>query len=223
MFYLLNKKNEHFPILLTILLPHNFSTYYVNEEYKYLSVSRSVMSNFLWPQRLQPTRFLCPWNTPGKNTGVGCHFLLQGIFLTQGSNLGLLHCRQILYHLSHQKWSEVAQSCPVLCDPMDCSLPGSSVHVIFQAEYWNGLSFPSPGDLPGIEPRSPALQADTLPSELPGKSINILKMLLTHSWQSSQTPLTVEFQCVFSTFKTQNTIYSSMVGWKYLSLSPVVL
>ena len=42
-----------------------------------------------------------PWDFPGKNTGVGCHFLLQGIFLTQGSNLGLLHCRQILYHLSH--------------------------------------------------------------------------------------------------------------------------
>ena len=47
-------------------------------------------------------RFLCPWDSVGKNTGVGCHFLLQGILLTQGSNLGLLHCRQILYHLSHQ-------------------------------------------------------------------------------------------------------------------------
>ena len=47
------------------------------------------------------TRLLCPWNSPGKNTGVGSHFLLQGIFLTQGSNLGLLHYGQILYHLSH--------------------------------------------------------------------------------------------------------------------------
>ena len=45
-------------------------------------------------------RFLCPWDFPGKNTGVGCHFLLQGIFLTQGFNLGLLHCRHILYCLS---------------------------------------------------------------------------------------------------------------------------
>ena len=45
---------------------------------------------------------LCPWNSPGKNTGVGSHSLLQRIFLTQGSNLGLLHCRQILYSLSHQ-------------------------------------------------------------------------------------------------------------------------
>ena len=45
---------------------------------------------------------LSPWNFPGKSTGVGCHFLLQGIFPTQGSNLGLLHCGQALYHLSHQ-------------------------------------------------------------------------------------------------------------------------
>ena len=45
---------------------------------------------------------LCPWNYPGMNTRVGCHFLLQGIFPTQGLNLGLLHCRQTLYHLSHQ-------------------------------------------------------------------------------------------------------------------------
>ena len=61
-------------------------------------VSCSVMSDLLQPHGLQPSRFLCPWNSPGKNTGVGCDFLLQGIFLTQGSNLGLLHCRQILYH-----------------------------------------------------------------------------------------------------------------------------
>ena len=45
---------------------------------------------------------LCPWDFPGKNTGVGCHFLLHGIFPTQGSNPGLSHCRQILYRLSHQ-------------------------------------------------------------------------------------------------------------------------
>ena len=45
---------------------------------------------------------LCSWNSPGKNTGLGCHSLLQGIFSTQGSNLGLPHCRRILFHLSHQ-------------------------------------------------------------------------------------------------------------------------
>ena len=54
----------------------------------------------LWPHRLQPARLLCPWDSPGKNTGVGCHFLLQGIFPTQESNLGLPHCRQTLYRLS---------------------------------------------------------------------------------------------------------------------------
>ena len=51
---------------------------------------------------MEPARLLCPWNSPDKNTGVGSHSLLQGIFLTQGLNTGLLHCRQILYHLSHQ-------------------------------------------------------------------------------------------------------------------------
>ena len=65
------------------------------------------------PHRRQPTRFLCPWDSPGKNTGVGCHFLLQ--------------CMKV------KSESEVAQSCPTLSDPMDCSLPGSSVHGIFQA------------------------------------------------------------------------------------------
>ena len=63
--------------------------------------SHSIMSNSLWSHGLQPTRLLCPWDFPGKNTGVGCHFLLQGTFSTQGSNLHLLcllHCWQILYH-----------------------------------------------------------------------------------------------------------------------------
>ena len=49
-----------------------------------------------------PARFLCPWDSPGRNTGVGCHFLLQRIFPAQRSKPGLLHCRRILYHLSHQ-------------------------------------------------------------------------------------------------------------------------
>ena len=65
------------------------------------------------PHRQQPTRPLCPWDSPGKNPGVGCHFLLQ--------------CMKV------KSESEVTQSCPTLSDPMDCSLPGSSVHGIFQA------------------------------------------------------------------------------------------
>ena len=62
----------------------------------------SVMSDSLWPHGLQPTRLLCPWTSPGKNSRVGCHALLQGIFPSQGSNPGLRHCTQILYCLSHQ-------------------------------------------------------------------------------------------------------------------------
>ena len=64
-----------------------------------------------------------------------------------------------------QPSEEVAQSCLTLCDPMDCSLSGSSVHGFSRQECWSGLPFPSPGDLPnpGIEPGSPALQTDALP------------------------------------------------------------
>ena len=61
------------------------------------SESHSVLSDSLWPQRLH-----CPWNSAGQNIGVGSHFVLQGIFPTQGLNPGLLHRRQILYQLSHQ-------------------------------------------------------------------------------------------------------------------------
>ena len=71
-------------------------------------VSHLVVSNSLRPHGLQPARLLCPWDFPGKNTGVGCHSLLQGIFLTQGSNLGVLHFGQILYHLSHQGSSKTS-------------------------------------------------------------------------------------------------------------------
>ena len=71
-----------------------------------LKVSHSVVSDCLWPHGL-----LCPWDFPGKNTGVGGHFLLQQIFLTQGSNPDLLHCSQTLYQLNHlnnpiKKWAE---------------------------------------------------------------------------------------------------------------------
>ena len=69
----------------------------------------------------------------------------------------------------------IAQSYPSLCDTMDCSPPGSSLHGILQAEYWSGLPFPSPGDPPnpGIKPRSPAWQTASSPSEPPGKPLLI--------------------------------------------------
>ena len=62
------------------------------------SVSRSVVSDSVWPARIR-----CPRNFPDKNTGMSCCFLLQGISLTQGSNLGLLHCTPVLRHVSHQR------------------------------------------------------------------------------------------------------------------------
>ena len=70
----------------------------------------------------------------------------------------------------------VAQSCLTLCHPMDYSLPGSSVLEFSRQEYWSGLLFPSPGYLPnpGIEPQSPTLQADSLPTKPPGKSFRPL-------------------------------------------------
>ena len=83
----------------------------------------SVVSDSVRPHRRQPTRFPRPWDSPGKNTGVGCHFLLQ--------------CRKV------KSEGEVAQSCLTLSDPLDCSLPSSSVHGIFQARVleWGAIAF----------------------------------------------------------------------------------
>ena len=64
--------------------------------------SHSVVSDSLQPHGLQPPRLLCPWNSPGKNTGVGSHSRFFSESSTKGLNPGLLYCRQILYHLSHQ-------------------------------------------------------------------------------------------------------------------------
>ena len=103
----------------------------------------------LQPHGLQSARLLCPWDSPGKNTGVGYHFLFQGIFPTQVSNPGFLHCRCTLYHLSHLEKGAAAaaakslQSCPTLCDPIDGSPPGSPVCGILQARTleWVAISF----------------------------------------------------------------------------------
>ena len=81
----------------------------------------------LQPHGLQPTRLLCAWDFPGKNTGLFRHFLPQGIFPTQGSNLGLLHCRQILYCLSHQGSHLYSNRIPQFS-----SLTPLVAHVLFQ-------------------------------------------------------------------------------------------
>ena len=81
------------------------------------------MSDSVRPHRRQPTRLCHPWDSPGKNTGVGCHFPLQ--------------------RMKGKSESEVVQSCPTLSDPMDCRLPGFSVHGIFQARVleWGAIAF----------------------------------------------------------------------------------
>ena len=81
------------------------------------------MSDSVRPHRWQPTRLPHPWDSPGKNTGVGCHFLFQ--------------CMKV------KSENEVAQSCLTLSDPMGCSLPGSSAHGIFQARVleWGAIAF----------------------------------------------------------------------------------
>ena len=140
------------------------------------------MSDSLDPLDSSPPGSSVHGDSPGKNTGVGCHALLQGILLTQGSHLHflcLLHWQvgslplapPCMYVRTYVCESEVAQSCPTLCNPMDCSLPGFSVHGIFQAGILEWVAIPSLGDLPDpeIEPGSPTLQADTLLSQPPGK------------------------------------------------------
>ena len=77
------------------------------------TAAKLLLSHSVWPHRQQPTRLPHPWDSPGKNTGVGCHFLLR--------------CMKV------KSEREVTRSCPTFGDPMDCNLPGSSVHGIFQA------------------------------------------------------------------------------------------
>ena len=88
-----------------------------------LCLVTSVVSDSVRPQRRQPTRLPCPWDSPGKNTGVACHFLLQ--------------------YMKGKRESEVAQSCLTPSDPMDYNLPGSSIHGIFQARAleWGAIAF----------------------------------------------------------------------------------
>ena len=157
------------------------------------------MSDSVRPHRRQPTRVPRPWDSPGKNTGVGCHFFLQ--------------CMKV------KSESEVTQLCPTLSNPMDCSPPGSSVHGIFQARVlewvaisssvvsnslrpvdcsppgssvhgafqarileWVAISFSKGSSLPRDRTRTPTLQTDTLTSEPPGKptwKVDVLNYVLS--------------------------------------------
>ena len=110
------------------------------------------MSDSVPPQRWQPTRLPRPWDSPGKNPGVGCHFLLQ--------------CMKV------KSEREVAQSCPALSDPMDCSPPGSSIHGIFQARVleWGAIAFSCKCPRCWQRERGPGICALSMPSSPSFKS-----------------------------------------------------
>ena len=156
----------------------------VTKRNEWVKVAQSCLT--LWSHGLYS-----PWNSPGQNTGVGSLSLLQGIFPTQGLNLGLLHCRWILYQLSH-KGSPRRRKVKVklhltLCNPTECSLPGFSVQGIFQVRVpeWVAISFSSGSSRPRERTLTSRIagrrftlwptreggfeQADALPSELPRK------------------------------------------------------
>ena len=105
----------------------------------------SVVSDYVRPHRPKPTRLPCPWDSSGKNTGVGCHFLLQ--------------CMKV------KSEREFTQSCPTLSDPMDCSPPGSSIHGILQANVleWGAIAF---SGLCRLTSLNSAGQARTLETEV---------------------------------------------------------
>ena len=111
------------------------------------------MSNFLWSHGLYPTRLLCPWDSPGKNTGVVCHSLLQGIFPTHGSNPGLPHYRQILYCLSHWRLLEtppLACSFSLYCLGLHLSPSLILPHLVDWTSY--PISFLMQCSSPGLSP-----------------------------------------------------------------------
>ena len=138
-FYLPSQTYSFIPILIKMCVPRCSSCW------------------TLWPHGLQPLRLLCPWRFSRQDTAVGGHALFQGIFLTQESNQGLLHCRWILYQLSYQGSPRTAG---LLCAPIydtlfliRVQLFGTPWTVTHQAppsmgfsrrEYWSGLPFPSP-------------------------------------------------------------------------------
>ena len=112
----------YFPLTIGIFNIKNIISMYESES-SLLLLSRFSRVQLCATPRRQPTRLLHPWNSPGKNTGVGCHFLLQ--------------C------MKGKSENEVSQSCPTPSNPMNCSLPGSSVHGIFQARVleWGAVAF----------------------------------------------------------------------------------
>ena len=116
-------EKTHVKLKSNILTGSILSTHIITSWHTAVASKLFLSSDSVRPHRRQPTRLPHPWDSPGKNTGVGCHFLLQ--------------CMKV------KSESQVAQSCPILRDPMDCSLPGSSTRGIFPARVleWSAIAF----------------------------------------------------------------------------------
>ena len=125
------------------------------------------MSNSVRPHRRQPTRLPCPWNFPGKNTGVGCHFLLQCV----------------------KSETEVAQLCPTLRNPVDCSLPGSYIHGIFQARVpeWGSITSAAAKSLQSCptlcDPIDCAPPGSPIPGILQARTLEWVAMSFSNAWK----------------------------------------
>ena len=121
--YIENPKDSTRKLLELINEYSKVAGYKINTQKSLAFLYTAVVSDSVGPHRRQPTRLPHSWDFPGKNTGVGCHFFLP--------------CMKV------KSEREVAQSCPALRDPMDCSLPGSSIHGIFQARVleWGAIAF----------------------------------------------------------------------------------
>ena len=161
------------------------------------------------PHRRQPTRLLCPWDSPGKNTGVGCHFLLQ--------------CMKVKIE------SEVAQSCPTLSGPMDCSLAGSSVHGIFQARVleWGAIAFSS-SDTTYLEIVSDSQVKGPVPQGCPHPSlwynrsevpitpssslINLLKWLTQKNTELRETFYLLDYQLIIKGHNSRRARWKRYTG-----------
>ena len=145
------------------------------------------MSDSVRPHRRQPTRFPHPWDSPGKNTGVGFHFLLQSMRV--------------------KSESEVAQSCPTLSNRMDCSLPGSSIHGIFQARVLESgaIAFSRKHFYLFLSARSKKPRPDTTDCHLRGPKLSWAEAMLWH--RSKQPSCSYNMDAMLSCSVVPNTLW----------------
>ena len=149
------------------------------------SESHSVMSDSLWPHGLQPARLLCPRKSPGQNTGVGSHSLLQGIFPTQGSNPGLPHCRRIHYQLNHQGSPREG----IKTQPFNCKLIQPLWKIVWRFLKKLGMTVPYQPTIPllGIHPEETIIEKDTCTPMFIAALFTIAR-----TWKQPRCPLTDE-------------------------------